>query len=167
MFPPHIVPLPGVYPSNDGGDVATPVTLMEWFINFYDYAREMGARECICNSGELIYVPQGWWHMVLNLDAGIAITQNYVSKSNLRFCLDFLKNKSHLVSGVVHERRAGLYDEFTAALKEKKMSIWKEFVETASVNTGAKKDKNYEMQQIIENIDIRRWGYTHQCKIKK
>ena len=32
MFPPHIVP-PGVYPTDDGGDVATPVTLIEWFLN--------------------------------------------------------------------------------------------------------------------------------------
>ena len=140
MFPPHIVP-PGVYPSNDGGDVATPVTLLEWFLNFYDYARDMGARECICNSGELIYVPQGWWHMVLNLESGIAITQNYVSQSNLRFCLDFLKNKSHLVSGVVHERRIGLYNEFTAALKKKKKSIWKEFVDSSNFNTIEKKSK--------------------------
>ena len=45
------------------------------------------------------------------------------------------------MSGVVHERRAGLYDEFTAALKEKKMSIWKEFVDSANFNTIAKKDK--------------------------
>ena len=134
MFPPHIVP-PGVYPTDDGGDVATPVTLIEWFLNFYDYAREMGARECVCNAGEMIFVPQGWWHMVLNLEDGIAITQNYVSKSNLKFCLNFLKTKSHLVSGLMHERRAGFYKEFTLALKAAyKDTLWKEFVEDIDSN---------------------------------
>ena len=62
-------------------------------------------------------------------------------QSNLRFCLDFLKNKSHLVSGVVHERRIGLYNEFTAALKKKKKSIWKEFVDSANFNTIEKKSR--------------------------
>jgi hypothetical protein len=38
LFPPHVTP-PGVHPSVDGADVATPVSLIEWFLNFYDDAR--------------------------------------------------------------------------------------------------------------------------------
>jgi len=29
-----------VHPSPDGADVATPVSVMEWFLNFYAAARE-------------------------------------------------------------------------------------------------------------------------------
>ena len=39
LYPPGAIP-PGVHPSPDGADVAAPVSLMEWFINFYDATKE-------------------------------------------------------------------------------------------------------------------------------
>jgi hypothetical protein len=39
LYPPHALP-PGVHPSPDGADVAAPVSLMEWFLNFYDATQE-------------------------------------------------------------------------------------------------------------------------------
>ncbi|KAI1312263.1 hypothetical protein EDD11_003020 [Mortierella claussenii] len=32
---------------------------------------------------QTIYVPSGWWHMVLNMDNTVAVTQNYVDETNL------------------------------------------------------------------------------------
>ena len=40
--------------------------------------------ECVVEAGELLFVPHGWWHCVLNLDDSVALTQNYVSPSNLK-----------------------------------------------------------------------------------
>jgi hypothetical protein len=37
LFPPHVTP-PGVHPLADGLDLATPVTLAEWFEGFYTEA---------------------------------------------------------------------------------------------------------------------------------
>jgi hypothetical protein len=39
LYPPGTTPT-GVHPSPDGADVAAPVSLMEWFINFYDATKE-------------------------------------------------------------------------------------------------------------------------------
>lgn len=79
---------PGVYPSPDGAEVACPVSIMEWFMNFYGATRNLKRRpiECICKAGEVIFVPNGWWHLVINLEESIAITQNYVSRY---FCFVF------------------------------------------------------------------------------
>lgn len=57
-------------------------------------------------AGELIYVPRGWWHLALNLEDSIAITQNFVSPVNLSHVLKFLKSKRlDLVSGRPHAER--------------------------------------------------------------
>ena len=65
-----IVSAAGVMASEDGADVATPVSLVEWFLNFYEQTKESKVRpkECIVASGELLFVPRGWWHLALNLE---------------------------------------------------------------------------------------------------
>ncbi|RHY87281.1 hypothetical protein DYB35_009556 [Aphanomyces astaci] len=125
MFPPDVVP-PGVHPSEDGGEVSTPVSVMEWFITFYPQLKSLkdpatgGPRhlEGMCAAGEMIFVPRGWWHIVLNLDESLAITQNYVSPSNVQQVLEFLHDKPDQVSGLDDEtKRPLLYAKFRAALE--------------------------------------------------
>jgi quercetin dioxygenase-like cupin family protein len=62
--------------------VASPVSIIEWFMNFYGATNSWKKRpiEWICKAGEVIFVPNGWWHLVINLEESIAITQNYVSR---------------------------------------------------------------------------------------
>lgn len=62
----------GVHASDDGADVACPVSLIEWFLNFYKDTQKGPVRplEGICRAGEVLFVPRGWWHMALNLEVG-------------------------------------------------------------------------------------------------
>ena len=43
--------------------VQAPVSLAEWFLNFYPAARAGAVKplEGVCGPGDLIYVPHGWW----------------------------------------------------------------------------------------------------------
>ena len=38
--------------------------------------------ECTLHAGELIYIPQGWWHAVLNLEPTVAYTETYVGAAD-------------------------------------------------------------------------------------
>jgi oxalate decarboxylase/phosphoglucose isomerase-like protein (cupin superfamily) len=46
--------------------------------------REMGHRviECVQLPGEVIFIPHGWIHAVLNLELSVAWTQNFASPAN-------------------------------------------------------------------------------------
>jgi len=64
FFPPDVTP-PGVHPSQDGLELATPITLVEWFRSFYKEAVKSKVKplQCVVEAGELMFVPSGWWHL--------------------------------------------------------------------------------------------------------
>ncbi|CAI5725327.1 unnamed protein product [Hyaloperonospora brassicae] len=119
MFPPGQVP-PGIHPSDDGSEVSAPVSLMEWFMTFYSTCQKLPAHlkplEGICREGEVMFVPHGWWHAVLNIDESIAVTQNFVGACNVKSVLAFFTEKPDQVSGCPVEQRQELRNLFRDAL---------------------------------------------------
>ncbi|TQS34638.1 hypothetical protein Golomagni_04970 [Golovinomyces magnicellulatus] len=91
---------PGVYVSKDESEVTSPLSIAEWLLDFHVEARGTpGCIEGICREGEILHVPSGWWHLVVNLETTTAITQNFVPRIHLESVIRFLEHKSDQVSG--------------------------------------------------------------------
>lgn len=99
LFPPGVLP-PGVYVSENYAEVTSPLSIADWLLNYYQETKNIkGMVQCICKEGEVLYVPAGWFHMVVNITDTIAITQNFVPRVNLTKVLRFLKDRFEQVSG--------------------------------------------------------------------
>eukprot|EP01065_Artemidia_motanka_P000279 TRINITY_DN10114_c0_g2_i1.p1 TRINITY_DN10114_c0_g2~~TRINITY_DN10114_c0_g2_i1.p1 ORF type:complete len:517 (+),score=141.47 TRINITY_DN10114_c0_g2_i1:657-2207(+) len=119
LYPPGAVP-PGVVPSADGADVASPISIVEWFLSYYHRKASGGVAplEVTVEPGEMMFIPNGWWHLCLNLTPTVCVTQNYVSRSGLSRVLRFLRDRPHCVSGVCDDdARQSLYGRFRSALE--------------------------------------------------
>ncbi|KAH8194457.1 hypothetical protein TruAng_011380 [Truncatella angustata] len=141
MFPPSVPQPPGVFVSADSSEVTSPLSIAEYLLTFHAEAREeAGCLEGICGAGELLYVPSGWWHLVVNLEAGIALTQNFVtnSKKHLAHVLSFLKDKPDQVTGFGREIESP-YELFIDRLREKEPQLLEEALQEMERKAGGKK----------------------------
>lgn len=110
MFPPHVKP-PGVFADDSEGEVVAPVGVAEWVRSGFwnDSLKMINETDCggligITYPGECIYVPSGWWHTVINIDDGVALTGNFVPSCKLGNVLKFMKDKTYQVSGFRHDK---------------------------------------------------------------
>jgi histone arginine demethylase JMJD6 len=55
-----------------------------WFINEYPKYKDKYHIDVIQESGETLFLPSGWWHVTMNLQDSIAITQNFVTDANVK-----------------------------------------------------------------------------------
>jgi len=120
MFPSSssLPPPPGVFVSADQSEVTSPLSIAEWLLTFHAEARATdGCQEGICEAGELLYVPAEWYHLVVNLEESVALTQNFVPRGKLADVLSFLKEKRDQVSGF-NSGVADPYEVFVRKLRE-------------------------------------------------
>ncbi len=102
--------------------------------------------ECTACPGDALFVPHGWWHMVLNIGSddeddehcneddvaklndplrgvSIALTRNYVSASNLPDVLRFLDTKISQISGCRDRKEAVQPEELGRELRSALMAV--------------------------------------------
>jgi len=81
LYPPGRAPQGvRVVPKGKGDSKAIGPTALEWFSKFYPLLdEEERPIEFIQSPGDVVYVPSGWWHCVLNLDETLCITENFTN----------------------------------------------------------------------------------------
>jgi hypothetical protein len=50
---------------------------------------------CVQEAGEVVFTPSGWWHAVMNLEAGISITENFINETNYENVMRFFESKNN------------------------------------------------------------------------
>ncbi|RAH66504.1 putative F-box and JmjC domain protein [Aspergillus aculeatinus CBS 121060] len=143
MFPSSskLPPPPGVFVSEDQSEVTSPLSIAEWLFGFHAEARRTpGCVEGICKEGEILHVPSGWWHLVVNIEPSIAITQNFIPRAHLSAALDFLSNKADQVSGFRKDVQ-NPYESFLAKMQEQHPDLLKQAQEELRKKTEGKKRK--------------------------
>lgn len=105
MVPPGMTP-PGVNTDAAESEVTSPVSLAEYVLSgfFNDLLKlsqdaATGVLIGVTFPGECMYVPNGWWHLVINLEDTVALTQNFTPVTGLAKVLRFLKTKPEQISG--------------------------------------------------------------------
>lgn len=78
LYPPWMQQVPGSFESG------RQLNSLKWWTLVYPHLPPQEKPiEFIQNPGDLIFIPSGWWHAVLNLDETVSVTQNFVNMDNL------------------------------------------------------------------------------------
>ena len=140
FYPPESVP-PGVVigsNSDQSSEIATPASVMEWYIDCFAQHRSRlrksrnpsirngDSRGPLCGiqePGDVVFVPCGWWHQVLNLEDSVCVTHNFISPRNVQGALDIMRDDPDALSGFPNGREGEVYSAFISALENKRPEV--------------------------------------------
>ena len=160
LFPPS-ASVPGVFVSKDKSEVTSPLSIAEWLLEFHAEARQLP--ECVegvCRAGEILHVPSGWWHLVVNLEKGVALTQNFVPKAHLAEVLLFLQERPEQVTGFRPDV-SDPYQLFVGRLREQDPDLLQDALGQIERKKGAAKKRTWDAAiGAAEEEATQRSGFT-------
>ncbi|XGW27515.1 hypothetical protein V3C99_007821 [Haemonchus contortus] len=102
-----------------------PLEAVTWFSTVYERIckgdwpfEKYPVMECRQNPGETLFVPCGWWHVVINEDVTVAVTQNFCSPANLRFVYPTLAKQRPCTAQLFYERLSEQHPELLDIVNE-------------------------------------------------
>ncbi|XP_022784782.1 bifunctional arginine demethylase and lysyl-hydroxylase JMJD6-like [Stylophora pistillata] len=101
MYPPSVYHIPGVknnYYQKRDYDMEDA---FYWWIYTRPYLKSNLPIECVQKPGDIVFIPTGWWHSVVNLDDTVSVTQNFCNKYSLRNCLTELREQADSDGGFI------------------------------------------------------------------
>ena len=126
FFPPENVPL--LYPVfNNSTDATFEVDLSSPDLTLHPLLSLTHPRECVLKAGDLLFVPAGCPHRVENLTKSLAISANFVDRSNVELVLDELS-----VNAIQDQRAAELLRELQGTKFNQKMEEFDVELESTS-----------------------------------
>ena len=90
MYPPSHPP-----PGHD--EDGKSLTSMQWYFSVYPNLEVQDRPlEIVQEPGDVVFIPSGWWHMVLNLEETVSVTQNFADSFNLQHvCVELARTDSN------------------------------------------------------------------------
>jgi len=160
MFPSsaNLPPPPGVILSEDKSEITSPLSIAEYLLSFHELARATpGCKEGVCYAGEVLHVPSGWFHLVLNLEEGVAVTQNFVPRRKLADVMLFMRDTPDQVSGFSDEVEDP-YSLFVEGLRQTYPELLKQALVEMDNKASGKKSGKWEA--LTKGEDAEEGGFS-------
>ena len=98
MYPPCEIPPHNNEIDRDHRDVLREIEPLKWISTFCprkEYERDGKVVIFLQSEGEMVFVPAGWWHLVLNIeDETVALTQNFLTTHNRSLALQNMRSSN-------------------------------------------------------------------------
>ncbi|XP_074625809.1 uncharacterized protein LOC141884027 isoform X2 [Acropora palmata] len=101
MYPPSIFHIPGVKNNNYRKRDYDMEDAFYWWIYTRPYLKSNLPLECVQKPGDIVFIPSGWWHAVLNLQNTVSVTQNFCNKYSFQNCLVELREQADSDDGFI------------------------------------------------------------------
>lgn len=94
-------------------------------------------------------MPSGWFHLVLNLEPGLALTQNFVPRGRVADVLGFLRDRGDQASGFA-ESVVDPYGLFVERLGEQRPEVLEEGLRELKRRDGKNVVRSEKWEQLVK-----------------